>query len=68
MIVREINSISCYFDSIDVVHIFREANLVAHAMAHLNPLEFSTRVWVGSCPSEVENIVATDFCLNVNEN
>lgn len=68
MICKEINIISSWFDAISFDLIYREANLAAHTMAHLSPLVYSTRVWIGGCPSIVEDVVASDFCLNNNEN
>lgn len=44
MINREIDKLASYFDVVRFVHVFREANVVAHIMAHLYPLDFSTRV------------------------
>ncbi|XP_021865721.2 uncharacterized protein [Spinacia oleracea] len=67
MLSREINAISSSFDVILFCHVYREANLAADVMAQLSPLEYSTRVWVGSCPSVVEDVIASDFCFNVNE-
>lgn len=68
MISHEIHAISSFFVSVHFLHIFREANLAAHTMAHLNPLDYSTQVWVGSCPSVLDDVIASDFCLINNNN
>ncbi|XP_056688616.1 uncharacterized protein [Spinacia oleracea] len=68
IIVREIKCLASCFDSVKFSHVFREANLAAHTMAHLSPLEFSTRVWVGGCPSILDDVIASDFCLMNNNN
>lgn len=67
MLSREINVIANSFEVISFCHVFREAILAAHTMAHFSPLEYTTRVWVGCCPSMVEDVIASDFCLNINE-
>ncbi|XP_074313718.1 uncharacterized protein LOC141648910 [Silene latifolia] len=38
----------------------RDGNVVAHEMAHLLPLDFSTRFWVGSFPERVAPFVELD--------
>lgn len=68
MIVKEILSIISCFEHVKFTHNFREANVAAHTMAHLSPLDCSTRVWVGGCPSILEDVIASDFCLINNEN
>lgn len=61
-------SLASCFDLVSFSHVFRQANLAAHTMAHLAPLEFSTRVWDGGCPSEVDDVIAADYCLINNRN
>lgn len=50
--IREALSIANSFESISFIHVFREANEAAHIVAHLHPLDYSTRIWVGGWLSE----------------
>ena len=52
---------------IKFIHIFREANGAAHAMVHLSPLDYSTRVWVEGFSVEIDGVIASDFCLAINK-
>ncbi|KAL2933316.1 hypothetical protein RDABS01_016435 [Bienertia sinuspersici] len=55
---REVLSLVELFEFVDFVRVFREANGAAHAMAHLDPRDYCTRVWVGECPGVVDDIIA----------
>lgn len=68
VIVREIWCIVSFFLYILFSHFFREASLVAHTIMHLTALEFSTRVWVGGCPSILDHVIASDSCVLNNNN
>lgn len=68
IIVREIRHLASNFSSIKFNHEFREANMAAHTMARLSPLDFTTRVWVGGCPSILDDVIASDFCLINKDN
>lgn len=57
-------NLSTCFDVISFSHVFRELNMVAHALAHLTPFEYSTRIWVRGCPGIVEDIVDDNVCFN----
>lgn len=63
MLSREINVIASSFDVISFCYVYSEANLAANVMAYLSPLEYSTRVWVGSYPSVIEDVIALVFLL-----
>lgn len=65
---NSIREVANFIYSISFVHVYRQDNLAAHIMAYLNPLEFSTRVWIRGCPSIVQGVIAFDFCLINNEN
>lgn len=63
IVVREASSIASAFDVVSYNHVVREANEAAHAIAHLSPLDYSTRIWVGGYPSLIEDVISADFCL-----
>lgn len=59
--VRETLLVARSFESVNFVYVHRDANEVAHKMAHLNPIVYTTRVWDGGYPSELEDAIASDF-------
>lgn len=67
VVLREIINLVSAFDCVAFKHVFREANVAAHIMAHINPFDYSTRVWVGCGPEAIEDVIAADFCLASNE-
>lgn len=66
-IIKDILCLVKNFDCISFHHISRDANGAAHEMPHLFPLEYSTRVGVDGCPNDVLDVIASDFCLALNE-
>ncbi|XP_056691679.1 uncharacterized protein [Spinacia oleracea] len=47
VMIREILALANNFEAVSFEYVVREANGVAHAIAHITPLDYSTRVWVG---------------------
>ncbi|KNA03763.1 hypothetical protein SOVF_206000, partial [Spinacia oleracea] len=68
VILREVKHLSSLFHSVVFSHVFREANEAAHTMAHLTPVNYSVRIWAGSVPNVVEDVIASDFCIAYNNN
>ena len=50
------------FESISWKYIKRGGNKVAHALAHLQPYDYSVRVWSDGGPSSIHNLASTDMC------
>ncbi|XP_074299993.1 uncharacterized protein LOC141631192 [Silene latifolia] len=49
------------FNCIEFKFVRREGNRAAHCMAHLLPLVYSTRFWVGMVPESITMIVSSDL-------
>lgn len=62
--VKEIQELAKSFESNCFVHVLMEANEAAHCIAHMIPIEYSTKVWMGSYPLELEGVIASEICLN----
>ncbi|KAL2894179.1 hypothetical protein RDABS01_010088 [Bienertia sinuspersici] len=60
--IKEALELSNSFESVSFVHVFREANRVAHTMAYIMPLDEFTRVWIGEYPMELDDVLAEDIC------
>ena len=50
------------FSSIDICHIFREANGVAHRLAHIASSSFTNEFWLEETPSIIEDVLLDDVC------
>ena len=48
--------------SIDIHHIFREANSVAHRLAHLASFSSISVTWLDETPSIIEDVLYADWC------
>ncbi|XP_074301446.1 uncharacterized protein LOC141632836 [Silene latifolia] len=59
----EILEIAKSFTCIRFSFVRRDGNCVAHGMAHLMPLDYSTRFWVGAIPERIVPLVETDVAL-----
>ncbi|XP_074304897.1 uncharacterized protein LOC141639748 [Silene latifolia] len=57
---KKVSDLASSFSCISFNFTRRDGNVVAHELAHLVPLEFSTRYWVGAIPERVEPFVLVD--------
>ncbi|KAL2944372.1 hypothetical protein RDABS01_032719, partial [Bienertia sinuspersici] len=53
--VKEIVDLANLFDCISFQHVYKEANYLAHALAHFKPINFSIEIWVEGYPLELED-------------
>ncbi|XP_074318299.1 uncharacterized protein LOC141655100 [Silene latifolia] len=60
-VVQGILRLSEEFGSCAFSFVKRNGNKAAHSMAHYSPLDYSTRIWVASCPELIADIVSADF-------
>ncbi|XP_074289487.1 uncharacterized protein LOC141614639 [Silene latifolia] len=57
---KVVSDLASNFSCISFNFTHREGNYVAHELAHLLPIDYSTRYWVGSIPERVEPFVELD--------
>ena len=50
------------FNSFRVRHIYREANCVAHRLAHIASLSNIDELWLEETPSIIEDVLYEDYC------
>lgn len=50
------------FTSVNVQHIFREANCVAHRLAHAARFSTVDEFWIDNTPSIIEDVIYEDIC------
>lgn len=55
-LISDFHSICSSFEFISFNHVKRGCNLVAHAIAHLQPINFQDRIWDEGGPDIVHNL------------
>ncbi|XP_074306492.1 uncharacterized protein LOC141641741 [Silene latifolia] len=63
---RSVLSLASCFNVVEFSFVKRDGNRAAQCLAHLLPLTYSTRMWVGMVPDIVSDVVLTDCYLVTN--
>ena len=61
-IVGDCKEYLCSFNSFEIRHVYREANRVAHRLAHVASLSSFDNCWLGETPSIIEDVLFEDLC------
>lgn len=61
-IVGDCREYLCSFNSFVIRHVYREANRVAHRLAHVASLSNVDKCWLGETPSIIEDVLFEDLC------
>ncbi|KAJ8452772.1 hypothetical protein Cgig2_005108 [Carnegiea gigantea] len=62
LIITDILVLVEQFSFCSFSHVKRTENRMAHTLAHVQPYDFSDRIWMDECPDCILNLVATDLC------
>ena len=60
-LVKDFMSIRGYFQSYSIIHVRRQGNLVAHALARDARFSFPLRVWMEDVPQKIFSFVVKDL-------
>ncbi|XP_062011139.1 uncharacterized protein LOC133727571 [Rosa rugosa] len=61
-IIDDCKSYLTYFPSFQIRHVFREANGVAHRLAHPASLNYLDDIWVDESPVIIQDVLYKDLC------
>ena len=61
-IVGDCKELMHSFNSIEIRHIYREADCVAHRLAHIASFSISNCIWFEDTPSIIEDVLFEDCC------
>lgn len=61
-IISDCKELITSFNSINIKHVYREANVVAHCLAHNASFSFVDEFCLGENPSIIEDILIEDRC------
>jgi hypothetical protein len=59
-ILDDIKSQFSFFSSVEVKHVRRNANRVAHVLAKYALSQLLNNTWITECPSIIQNVVVAD--------